>query len=122
MASPPRSPAPPALSDKDAVEEPPRREHRYTTANMQPERPWKRYAATLLLWHTHWNSSVVLTKLLISFLIPFRSNSSLDDNYMDACDKHFFILRFLQMDIDLPGVLGSYCGRDCHFDCPEKGL
>ena len=48
MASPPPSARPPVLSDEDAVEEPPpRREHKHTTANMQPERPWKRWANRL---------------------------------------------------------------------------
>jgi hypothetical protein len=79
---PARKARPPALghpNDPD-LPPPPRREHKYTTANLQPERPWKRWFLICLAFLVIIAIMVLLSVFLAKLFNPPEDEDWTDDN------------------------------------------
>lgn len=62
--------------DDDEEEQAPRRQHKYTTRDLQPERPWKRYALTALACIV-----IVVIMVLLSIFLQKMFDPDEDDDW-----------------------------------------
>lgn len=90
-----------SVSPEESEEGPPRRQHKYTTADLQPERPWKRYFLIFLCVLV-----IIVIMVLLSLFLQKLFDPDEDDDWDDSSDN----ANSTNADDDLAGIGGVLTG------------
>ena len=90
------------VSVQESEEGPPRRQHKYSTANLQPERPWKRYFLIFLTVLV-----IIVIMVLLSIFLQRLFDPDEEDDWDDSSDNN---ANGTNADDDMDGIGGVLTG------------